>query len=58
MTKLGISALAGLGTEHGAMLAAEMQRGLDPLSPDGSTFQRSALALARVVLGENTEETS
>jgi len=27
-----------------------------PLSPDGSTFQRSALALARVVLGENTEE--
>ncbi|MFJ5984365.1 hypothetical protein [Lentzea sp. NPDC092896] len=29
MSKLGIASLAGLGTGHGAMLAAEMQRGLD-----------------------------
>lgn len=29
MEKLAISSLAGLGTTHGAALAAEMQRGLD-----------------------------
>lgn len=29
MEKLAISSLAGLGTEHGAMLAMEIQRGMD-----------------------------